>query len=326
MNRKFTFVALLGALILFASCTKDVNGEGSIGLDTSVVARQIFGEGLSRQISGLDTNELEKSLMEFVNQNFKINFKLTLSGDFEGSDTQPVSAWNFLWADMTDSQADDSYILRIKSIPIGSSINAKVEASFDITSAYEEKIESLINEYFAKLSSSNAQISSNIKYQLLNRFSAEQYKDVKFEGSTSSPIIVHAGKNTATIELEQTSGFKMNGGFTFELEGNDSLGLLVENDSEGEYIKIKPADSNYMFVRVEYNKYPDNDQVIFDSNHSTGNVYNDEYSFVLSESELLITGNNSSATSLFGDEGVILYIIAKNKNTGTYKTTIYQGL
>ena len=172
MNRKFTFVALLGALILFASCTKDVNGEGSIGLDTSVVARQIFGEGLSRQISGLDTNELEKSLMEFVNQNFKINFKLTLSGDFEGSDTQPVSAWNFLWADMTDSQADDSYILRIKSIPIGSSINAKVEASFDITSAYEEKIESLINEYFAKLSSTNSQAMESLKYQIINRFSA----------------------------------------------------------------------------------------------------------------------------------------------------------
>ena len=344
MNRKFTFVALLGALILFASCTKDVNGEGSIGLDTSVVARQIFGEGLSRQISGLDTNELEKSLMEFVNQNFKINFKLTLSGDFEGSDTQPVSAWNFLWADLADSQDNDSYILRIKNIPIGSKVDVKVEADFDITSIYEESIESLINEYFSKLSLANVQDPSfmqNLRDRVLNRFSAEQYKDVKFEGSTSAPVTIHAGKNKTVIELEQTGGFKMNGGFSLDLESSDSLELLVENNYEENYISIKPADSNYEFVRVEYtpNEFENFEPFALDLDESTVEIPNQndvgeqsQYSILLEEEEIFISKSSMYdeqdwiQVSQFFDGTRFLFIIARNKITGKYKTTVYKGL
>ena len=92
MNRKFTFAALMGALVLFASCSRDVNAGGSVGFNTGAVARQIFGSGMSRQVDGLDTSEFQKGLKEFVDQNFKINFKLTLSGSYNGTATQSVSA------------------------------------------------------------------------------------------------------------------------------------------------------------------------------------------------------------------------------------------
>lgn len=317
MNRKFTFAALMGALILFASCSRDVNAGGSVGFNTGAVARQIFGSGMSRQVDGLDTSEFQKGLKEFVDQNFKINFTLTLSGSYNGTATQSVSAWNFLWADIAGSANDESYILRIKHIPAGSSVNVKVEASLDMTEEYEEKIEFLIDEFFEKLP------SADLKYKVLNRFSATQYRDLKFEGSTSAPVRIHAGKNKARIELEQAGGIKLNGGFSLDLESNDSLGLLVENNYEKNYISIKPSDSNYEFVRVEYNNYNNGEKVIFDSNHSTGNVYNDEYPFSLSENELYITANNSSVSGLFEEDGVILFIIARNKITGKYKTTVF---
>ena len=331
MNRKFTFAALMGALVLFASCSRDVNAGGSVGFNTGAVARQIFGSGMSRQVDGLDTSEFQKGLKEFVDQNFKINFKLTLSGSYNGTATQSVSAWNFLWADIAGSANDESYILRIKHIPAGSSVNVKVEASLDMTEEYEEKIEFLIDEFFEKLP------SADLKYKVLNRFSATQYRDLKFEGSTSAPVRIHAGKNTARIELVQAGGIKLNGGFSLDLESSDSLGLLVENNYEENYISIKPADSNYEFVRVEYiildNTATNDSPATIDLYEKTEDIKNDAevgensvYTISLDKDELLISSKREGdrVNSFFFNSK--LYFIARNKITGKYKTTVYKGL
>ena len=336
MNRKFTFAALMGALVLFASCSRDVNAGGSVGFNTGAVARQIFGFGMSRQVDGLDTSEFQKGLKEFVDQNFKINFTLTLSGSYNGTATQSVSAWNFLWADIAGSANDESYILRIKHIPAGSRVNVKVEASLDMTEEYEEKIEFLIDEFFEKLP------SADLKYKVLNRFSATQYRDLKFEGSTSAPVRIHAGKNKARIELVQAGGIKLNGGFSLDLESSDSLGLLVENNYEENYISIKPSDSNYEFVRVEYipNEIENFGPFALDLDESTVEIPNQnnvgeqsQYSILLEKDEIFISKSSMYneeqdwvQVSSFFDVTRILYIIARNKITGKYKTTLYQGL
>ena len=200
-----------------------------------------------------------------------------------------------------------------------------------MTTDYEEKIEFLIDEVFAKLP------SADLKYKVLNRFSATQYRDLKFEGSTSAPVRIHAGKNKARIELVQAGGIKLNGGFSLDLESSDSLGLLVENNYEENYISIKPSDSNYEFVRVEYipNEFEYFEPFALDLDDNTEisnqNIVgeNSQFSIIIGEGEIYISvteyGSGDNVSSFFAVER-ILYIIARNKITGKYKTTLYQGL
>ena len=145
------FTTLVVAAMLFVSCGHNSSITGSISLNASELTRQLMSRDVGAIAEGGSTSEpltyddfrelLEQELQKVMDKYFAANVSLTLSGDYNGTGTQQITPSMFAKSDHhaasgeNDDEEDDVKI-ELKRIPVGSTVEVKVELSFTIDKKY----------------------------------------------------------------------------------------------------------------------------------------------------------------------------------------------
>ncbi len=353
MNRRFGFFGIVAALILLAGCNSSVKEYGSVSLDASAIARhivQVNADYASEQegqfpsgdedfdLTDEETQQLVTLLMTEVYLDIKLD-ALDTAGKVQKTEGQKITyqqmMMNFTKTDADNNLYGDELKAEIKGLAVGSTVDLAATVAMVCTDKYKNGVKQIYEKAFkryygvdeeGKLSEKDQAMLDYVIQMIMVSTGANQ----KFEGKTDKPITIAAGKNYATIVMQQTDGFTAGGGFTIELEDSEPLEIMVENRYEDDEIIITPVDSLYKFVRVEYKCTPNtNDSdASFDLVNNSDNVgENSVYKISISEEEILLTSNNpGDHISDFFTGKNSLFIIAQNTLTGKYKTVVYKGL
>ncbi|MBO4532521.1 MAG: hypothetical protein J5726_02360 [Treponema sp.] len=341
------FTAIVVAAMLFVSCGQNSAITGSISLNASELTRQLMsrdvaeGDGTSVPLTYEGFRALlEQELQKVMDKHFAANVSLTLSGDYNGTGTQQITPSMFAKSDHhaasgENGDEEDDVKIELKRIPVGSTVEVLVELSFAIDNQYESEMNKAIENLLASYPEFSG-MKESLMYEMNYVFSADRYRKLKYEGKTAEPVTIKAGKNSVTIEMEQTDGFYAGGAFTIELEDSEPLEIMVANKYEDNEIVITPVDSMYEFVRVEYSPNPEYTSMgdwagVVDLENPTCTAgMNSSYMIIFDEDEIILTANDEyedpAPVSSFFSGRNSLFIIAKHSYTGKYKTVVYKGL
>lgn len=357
MNRRFGFFGIVAALILLAGCNSSVKEYGSVSLDASAIARhivQVNADYASEQegqfpsgdedfdLTDEETQQLVTLLMTEVYLDIKLD-ALDTAGKVQKTEGQKITyqqmMMNFTKTDADNNLYGDELKAEIKGLAVGSTVDLAATVAMVCTDKYKNGVKQIYEKAFkryygvdeeGKLSEKDQAMLDYVIQMILVSTGANQ----KFEGKTDKPITIAAGKNYATIVMQQTDGFTASGGFTIELEDSEPLEIMVENRYEDEEIIITPVDSMYKFVRVEYSPNPEYISMgdgagSIDLENSTCTAgMNSAYMITFGEDEIVLTSNNPDGDHIsdFFTGKNSLFIIAQNTLTGKYKTVVYKGL
>ena len=353
MNRRFGFLGILAAAVLMMSCNNGIKEYGSVNLDTSAIARHIvqvnadYASEQEGQSFGDDedftlTDEEKKQLSQLLMTEVYLDIQVSTTGSVQKTEKKKITYIEMMMsATKTDAHGNsvaDDLQLEIKDIPAGSTIDLNAVVAMVCTDKYKDAVAEIYKAALKRAYKIEDEgdlpdyaqyiLDTAIKSMMIG-LGANQ----KYEGKTSQPITIKAGKNTATIYMQKTDGFMAGGSFGIEFEDNKPLELVIEDNSYDDEIIIKPADSRYKFVRVEYTADKEytsqgDSNGILNSDNTTHEVgMNCGLLIIFDEEEIILTKNEDWAdVSAFFTGGNSLFIIAKNQVTGSYKTTVFAGL
>ncbi len=350
MKRRIFGGAVLAAVLMLVSCSREATTYGTIGLDASNLARYVV-ETNAAAVNGASSSESiltesdRNSLYDLMKTGVNLHFELFTTGSFEGTAEYDTPLAVLLEKQARGSDDTQEFNLKLKKIPVGSTITIHAKFSIVYSNEYKaacEKIQGKYIEMFINdMGLTEAEALKLVRPSILE-ITAGLNDSFKYEGQTQTPVKVRAGNNKAEIVLEQTGGFTAGGDFEIELADDQSLGLIVENiydeedeDEDGsteEVIMtiIKLSDSNYQIFRVEYsyNEGGMTNKLILDLNNNTidSTGENGQYRISIDENKITMT-----LTEDWADLQEFFYhrsflIIAKHKTTGIYKTAVYAGL
>ena len=352
MNRRFGFLGILAAAVLMMSCNNGIKEYGSVNLDTSAIARHIvqvnadYTSQQEGQYSGDDedftlTDEEKQRLTQLLMTEVYLDIQVSTTGSVQKTEKKKITYVEMMMsATNTDAHGNsvaDDLQLEIKDIPAGSTIDLNAVVAMVCTDKYKDAVAeiykaALKRAYRIEDEGDLPEYAQYILDTAIKSMMIGLGANQKFEGKTSQPITIKAGKNSATIYMQQTDGFMAGGSFGIEFEDNKPLELVYGYDEDANTMNFACSNSYYKIIRVEYNEtynhtIIDLDSTTEDISNSADVGMNNVYCITLDEDGLLISANNpADRVSSFFYDGVSLLIIAKNQITGSYKTTVFAGL
>ena len=336
------FTTLVVAAMLFVSCGHNSSITGSISLNASELTRQLMSRDVGAIAEVGSTSEpltyddfrelLEQELQKVMDKYFAANVSLTLSGDYNGTGTQQITPSMFAKSDHhaasgeNDDEEDDVKI-ELKRIPVGSTVEVKVELSFTIDKKYESEINKKIESVLASHPEFNG-MKQSLMYEMNYIFSADRYRNLKYEGQTSNPVTIKAGKNKVDIEMEQTDGLATGGSLEFDFDSYDSTPLVLD---------VKVIQYNKYEVYLDSSEYGCViDRVIVDLGDLHGEIFSGNKTLtgigtLTFEFDDQVYGNK---VVIWTTEGLVedaiksmtILIIAKDEYTGKYRTAVFSGI
>lgn len=351
MNRRFGFLGILAAAVLMMSCNNGIKEYGSVNLDTSAIARHIvqvnadYASEQEGQSFGDDedftlTDEEKQRLTQLLMTEVYLDIQVSTTGSVQKTEKKKITYVEMLMsATKTDAHGNsvaDDLQLEIKDIPAGSTIDLNAVVAMVCTDKYKDAVAeiykaALKRAYKIEDEGDLPEYAQYILDMAIKSMMMSLGANQKYEGKTSQPITIKAGKNSATIYMQKTDGFMAGGSFGIEFEDNKPLELVMKIDDGKTTIFIKPVDSNYEIISVDYKDSYSSDHVDLENNRTSVGQQN-EYIITLNEDGLLITVDEDKTDTIkyfFGVTSydvVTLFIIAKNKVTGSYKTTAFAGI
>ena len=352
MNRRFGFLGILAAAVLMMSCNNGIKEYGSVNLDTSAIARHIVqvnadytsqqeGQPFGNESDFKFTEEETQKLAQLLMTEVYLDVQLNTSGSVQKKEQKKITYMEMLQmsAGSTDAHGNlysEDLQLEIKNIPVGSTIDLEASVAMICTDKYKDGVKAIYEAALKRSFGTDDQGKLPEYAQYILDMAIQSLVmgvggNQKYEGKTDQPITIKAGKNSATIQMYQTDGFIAGGSFDIELEDNKPLELVVMDSSNGYILTCK--DNTSAIIKVQFVSGSDDQITDIPSGNSgvpvgTGNNFNICFTntdYISSVSINMKGGYNGTINELFEDNSYIL-IIAKNKETGSYKTAVFTGL
>ena len=351
MKRNFCLMGIVLSIVLLVSCNNGIKEYGSVNLDTSAIARHIVqvnadytsqqeGQPFGNESDFNFTEEETQKLAQLLMNEVYLDVQLNTTGSFEKTEQKKITYLQMMQmsAGSTDAQGNrytDDLQLEIKNIPVGSTIDLEASVAMICTDKYKDGVKAIYEAALKRSFGTDDQGKLPEYAQYLLDMAIQSLVmgvggNQKYEGKTDQPITIKAGKNSATIQMYQTDGFIAGGSFDVELEDNKPLELQLDL-SDGESMVITCADNNYQIIKVDYIDASGEKTPISTDLFGT-NIENDNFNVSFYSSELasyIKIKANAEVTMPLSEmflSGSYFFIVAKNKVTGSYKTTVFAGL